>query len=199
MTLRGDLQLVQDLINPGARVLDLGCGDGALLDNLQRHKGVNGYGLDRDPVNINRCLANGVNVVQQDLDHGIGNFLDDSFDMVVMTNTLQAVKNPRTLLREMLRVGEECLVTFPNFGHWQCRLQIFLHGRMPVSAHLPHSWFDTPNIHLCTAQDFEQLCAAEGFRIIRRRMVNEAYRQQRLIALAPNFFSSYCFYRLGRP
>ena len=134
MTLRGDLQLVQDLINPGARVLDLGCGDGALLDNLQRHKGVNGYGLDRDPVNINRCLASGVNVVQQDLDHGIGNFLDDSFDMVVMTNTLQAVKNPRTLLREMLRVGEECLVTFPNFGHWQCR-----HDQYPTGGEEPQN------------------------------------------------------------
>ena len=128
-----------------------------MLANLQASKDVNRYGLDKDPA-IQVCLDKGVNVIEQDLDAGLGNFADDNFDMVVMTDALQAVRDPRGLLREMLRIGEECVVTFPNFGHWRCRLQLGLGGHMPVSKHLPHDWFNTPNIHLCTTQDFEGLC-----------------------------------------
>ena len=131
MTLRGDLALISKLINADARVLDLGCGTGDLLANLQAEKNVNGYGLDKDPVNIQVCLSKGVNVIEQDLDAGIGNFADDNFDMVVMTDALQAVRDPRGLLREMLRIGEECVVTFPNFGHWRCRAQLGLKGTCP--------------------------------------------------------------------
>jgi len=142
--LRADLAVIADLVNPGARVLDLGCGEGDLLAHLQENKQVNGYGLDLDDDNIRICVSKGVNVIEQNLDDGLANFESNSFDMVVMTETLQSVRSPDILLREMLRIGEECVITFPNFGHWRCRLHLALFGRMPVSRHLPHSWFDTP-------------------------------------------------------
>jgi methionine biosynthesis protein MetW len=196
--MRGDLKLIATLINPGARVLDLGCGEGELLDHLQRDKSVNGYGLDRDEENIRTCVRKGVNVIEQDLDQGLSNFVDASFDMVVMTDALQAVKAPRELVRDMLRIGEECIVTFPNFAHWRCRAQLALSGVMPVSKQLPHNWFDTPNIHLCTFTDFEQLCAAESINIIQRRVVNANHQEKKFINWAPNFFGTYAFYRLGK-
>ena len=196
--MRGDLALIATLINPGARVLDLGCGEGELLDHLQRDKRVNGYGLDRDAENIRTCVSKGVNVIEQDLDEGLDNFVDASFDMVVMTDALQAVKEPRELVRDMLRIGEECIVTFPNFAHWRCRAQLALKGVMPASKQLPHSWFDTPNIHLCTFTDFEQLCAAESINIIQRRVVNANHQEKSFINWAPNFFGTYAFYRLGK-
>ena len=196
--MRGDLALIATLINPGARVLDLGCGEGELLDHLQRDKRVNGYGLDRDAENIRTCVSKGVNVIEQDLDEGLDNFVDASFDMVVMTDALQAVKEPRELVRDMLRIGEECIVTFPNFAHWRCRAQLALKGVMPVSKQLPHNWFDTPNIHLCTFTDFEQLCAAESINIIQRRVVNANHQEKSFINWAPNFFGTYAFYRLGK-
>ena len=196
--MRGDLELIATLINPGARVLDLGCGEGELLDHLQRDKRVNGYGLDRDAENIRTCVSKGVNVIEQDLDQGLSNFVDASFDMVVMTDALQAVKAPRELVRDMLRIGEECIVTFPNFAHWRCRAQLALKGVMPVSKQLPHNWFDTPNIHLCTFTDFEQLCAAESINIIQRRVVNANHQEKKFINWAPNFFGTYAFYRLGK-
>ena len=196
--MRGDLKLIATLINPGARVLDLGCGEGELLDHLQRDKRVNGYGLDRDEENIRTCVRKGVNVIEQDLDQGLSNFVDASFDMVVMTDALQAVKAPRELVRDMLRIGEECIVTFPNFAHWRCRAQLALSGVMPVSKQLPHNWFDTPNINLCTFTDFEQLCAAESINIIQRRVVNANHQEKKFINWAPNFFGTYAFYRLGK-
>ena len=196
--MRGDLKLIATLINPGARVLDLGCGEGELLDHLQRDKRVNGYGLDRDEENTRTCVRKGVNVIEQDLDQGLSNFVDASFDMVVMTDALQAVKAPRELVRDMLRIGEECIVTFPNFAHWRCRAQLALSGVMPVSKQLPHNWFDTPNIHLCTFTDFEQLCAAESINIIQRRVVNANHQEKKFINWAPNFFGTYAFYRLGK-
>ena len=120
--MRSDLELVAKLIQPEARVLDLGCGEGDLLDNLQQEKSVIGYGLDKDAENIRTCLSRGVNVIEQDLDQGLSNFNDDAFDMVIMTETIQSVREPKRLLKEMLRVGRECVVTFPNFGHWRCCL-----------------------------------------------------------------------------
>ena len=198
MSLRADLAIIADLINPNARVLDLGCGEGELLAHLQEHKQVNGYGLDVDPEHIRICLEKGVNVVEQDLDAGLANFANDSFDMVVMTETLQSVRAPDMLLREMLRIGEECIITFPNFGHWQCRLQLAFLGRMPVAKHIPHSWFDTPNIHLCTFRDFENLCASLGFPIIERRVVDHQHVESTLGSLLPNLLGPVAFYRLGR-
>ena len=197
--MRPDLAIIADLVNPGARVLDLGCGEGELLARLKADKNVNGYGLEIDPDNITTCIHKGVNVIEQDLDAGLDNFADDSFDMVVMTETLQAVKAPVEMLKDMLRIGQECIVTFPNFGNWRCRAYLASRGRMPVSEHLPHSWYDTPNIHLCTFLDFERLCQAEGFNIIERFVVDAEHANRPLINRFPNFFGTFAFYRLGRP
>jgi len=196
--MRTDLKIIADLIKPDARVLDLGCGDGELLAYLQTDKGVNGYGLEIDPANITTCINKGVNVIEQDLDAGLENFSNNSFDMVVMTETLQAVKAPDRMLSEMLRIGEQCIVTFPNFAYWRCRVDLALNGRMPVSRHLPHSWYDTPNIHLCTFKDFEQLCHDRNFNIVERFMVDASHSTRPLIRRFPNFFGAFAFYRLGR-
>ena len=198
MSLRPDLQIIADLVNDNARVLDLGCGEGDLLAHLQRHKNVNGYGLDVDPNNICTCLGKGVNVIEQDLDQGLDNFESDSFDMVVMTETLQSVRRPDRLLTDMLRVAEECIVTFPNFGHWRCRTQLLFSGRMPVAKHIPHSWFDTPNIHLCTFADFEALCGRLNLRIVQRRVVDHSHAELPWSTLFPNLLGPVAFYRLGR-
>lgn len=192
--MRADLRIISDLIAPGARVLDLGCGTGDLLAWLQANKSVNGYGLEIDPANITTCLAKGVSVLEQDLDAGLDHFDDDSFDMVVMTETLQAVRAPDRLLREMLRIGRECIVTFPNFGHWRSRAQILLHGRMPVARHLPHAWYDTPNIHLCTVRDFEDLCATVGAEILDERVLHEG----RSVQVLPNLRGSLGVFRFRR-
>lgn len=197
--MRPDLSIIADLVNPGARVLDLGCGEGDLLAFLQKNKDVNGYGLEIDPENITTCVNKGVNVIEQDLDAGLTNFQDDSFDMVVMTETLQSVKAPVGLLDEMLRIGHQCIVTFPNFGHWRCRAYLAMNGRMPISRHLPHTWYDTPNIHLCTFLDFEQLCRDRGFDIIERFVVDAGHANRPLMNRFPNFFGTFAFYRLGRP
>ena len=155
--MRADLDIIQDWIPQGSRVLDLGCGDGELLSWLREHKQVSGYGLEIDADNIAQCLLKGINVIEQDLDKGLGNFASNSFDVVVMTQALQAVQYPDKLLEEMLRVGRQCIITFPNFGHWHCRWYLTTKGRMPVSDFLPYTWFNTPNIHFCTFEDFEKL------------------------------------------
>ena len=195
--MRADLKLIADLVQPNSRLLDLGCGDGELLAELKESKAVRGYGLDVDPNNIEKCLLKGVNVIEHDLDRGLDSFSSNSFQIVVMTETLQSVKAPDQLLLEMLRIGEECIVSFPNFGNWRCRLQLIF-GGMPVSKHLPDSWFDTPNIHLCTCTDFERLCNDLNIRILEKKYVNSRHEQNALMGLAPNLLSSYAFYRLGR-
>ncbi len=196
--MRRDLRIIADLISPSARVLDLGCGEGDLLAWLKHNKSVNGYGLDVDPNNITTCLAKGVNVIEHDLDAGLHDFADDGFDLVVMTETLQSVRHPDRLLSEMLRIGKECIVTFPNFAHWRCRLYLGFRGRMPVVQQLPNEWFDTPNIRLCTFDDFEQLCRQRGYRIIERFVVGPDYRSHALADSLPNLFGTIAFYRIGR-
>lgn len=196
--MRPDLEIIADLINPGARVLDLGCGDGELLAHLQASKQVTGYGLEIDADNIATCITKGVNVVEQNLDLGLANFASTSFDMVVMTETLQSVRYPDSLLLDMLRVGQECIVTFPNFGNWRCRTQLATRGIMPVSGHLPYNWFDTPNIRLCTFKDFEQLCRDKDMRIVERFVTDRDYLNGPLINRFPNFFGTIAFYHLSR-
>ena len=197
--MRPDLEIIADLVNPGARVLDLGCGEGELLAHLHAHKQVNGYGLDVDQDNIATCIRKGVNVIEQDLDEGLTNFPDDSFDMVVMTETLQSVRHPARMLDEMLRIGLECIVTFPNFGHWRSRVHLALRGRMPMAPHLPHSWHETPNIHLCTFKDFERLVQGKDLRIIQRFVASANHRSRPLMSLMPNLFGAIALYWLGRP
>lgn len=190
---RPDFATIAAWIRPESRVLDLGCGDGTLLQYLQDTLGVHGYGVEIDDANILACLNNGVNVVQSDLESGLSGFESDSFDYVILSQTLQAMRHTEKIIQEMLRAGKEGIVTFPNFGHWKNRLQVSL-GHMPVSQNLPYEWFDTPNVHLCTLSDFEQFCHQHGVHILERRVMSG----NRQITLAPNFFGMLAFYRFTR-
>ena len=196
--MRTELRIIAELVPERARVLDLGCGDGELLAHLMREKAVTGYGLDNDAEKIAASIRAGVNVIEHDLNDGLERFPDGSFDMVLMTDTLQAVRAPARLLVEMLRIGLECIVTFPNFGHWRCRAQLATRGRMPVARHLPHTWFETPNIHLCTLADFEALCQGLGVAIADGFVVDHAYRRRALVNRFPNLLGQTAFYRLTR-
>lgn len=196
--MREELRIIAELVAPGARVLDLGCGSGELLAHLQREKGVAGYGLDNGAEEIAACIRDGVNVIEHDLNAGLERFPDGSFDVVVLADTLQAVRAPARLLMEMLRIGAECIVAFRNFGHWTCRLQLATRGRMPVATHLPHAWFDTPNIHLCALADFEELCADKGVAIAERFVADRAFRHRALVNRFPNLLGRTAFYRLRR-
>ena len=157
--MRYDLTQIESWIPEGSRVLDLGCGDGAFLSRLQETRRVQGMGLELDPENLIAATQRGVDIVQQDMDQGLSNFPKSSFEIVVLAHALQVLHRPDKVLQDMVRIGREAIVTFPNFGHWRCRLHLGLTGRMPVSKDLPYHWYDTPNIHFCTVKDFEALCA----------------------------------------
>ncbi len=197
--LRPDLKIISEWIRPGSRILDLGCGDGALLAYVRDQRQVRGYGLEIDADKIIRCIQVGVNVIHTDLEAGLADFDDDSFDYVIMTQTLQAVQHTERLLDEMLRVGREGVVTFPNFGHWKCRMQLALGGRMPVVKTLPHAWYNTPNIHLFTIRDFEQLCRDKGIQLLQRLVLDHAHRLSPGLQRFPNLLGEVALYRLGRP
>ncbi len=194
--MRIDFDILQQWIAADSRILDLGCGDGSLLKRLQESKGVGGYGLEISAEQISACIAQGVNVIEQDLDQGLGNFADDSFDTVVMTQAIQTMTYPHLVLDEMLRVGKECIVTFPNFGHWKARLHLLLKGRMPVSDLLPYEWYDTPNIHFCTFKDFEILCQQKNIAILNRQVISQGTNW--LENINPNLFGDTAIYHLTR-
>lgn len=196
--MRFDLQLIPQWITPGARVLDLGCGNGALLSQLARDKQVDGLGIEIDPDQITHCLSNGLSVVEQDLNKGLSNLQDDSFDIVVMAHALQTLRQPHLVIDEMLRVGKACIVTFPNFGHWRCRLYLTRNGRMPVSRFMPYNWYDTPNIHFCTVKDFEVLCHNHNIRILDKIVVGQDSSQSFLGNLMPNLFGVTAVYHITR-
>ena len=194
--LRPDLEIICEWIKSDTRILDLGCGDGTLLTHLKQTRGVTGYGLEIDEVNIQQCIAKGVQVIQTNLDEGIAEFFDeDSFDYVVMTQTLQAIQHPDKLLDEMLRIGKEGIVTFPNMAYWKNRLQLGLGGHMPVTRTLSDEWFDTPNIHLCSINDFENLCQERGIKILQRTAVDYAHRHSLGMKLFPNLLGELALYR----
>ena len=195
--MRADLEIIQEWIAPGSRVLDLGCGDGELLAWLRDNKQVSGYGLEIDPDKIALCIERGVNVIEQNLDLGLGNFASNSFDVVVMTQSLQALQYPDKVLAEMLRVGKTCIITFPNFGHWRCRWYLTTKGRMPVSDFLPYTWYNTPNIHFCTFEDFERLCHAQGARVEERLAVDRDHRHGIASRIWPNLLGEIGIYRIS--
>lgn len=195
--MRIDLNEIQHWIKNDSRILDLGCGDGTLLKYLIDTKQVQGYGLEIDAAQINTCIDKGLNVIEQNLDRGLGNFADKSFDTVLMTQALQTLHFPHLVLDEMLRVGKECIVTFPNFGHWKARFYLATRGRMPVSDLLPYEWYNTPNIHFCTFDDFEVLCHERNIKVINRQVVNEQSGQT-LKDFMPNLFGETAIYHLSK-
>jgi methionine biosynthesis protein MetW len=177
----------------GARVLDLGCGDGKLLKHLWEMREAPGYGVEIDDTKVLACLKNDVNVLQMDLEDGLAAFADRSFDYVILSETLQAIHKQEPLLREMLRVGREAIVSFPNFGYWKARIQIALAGHMPVSRELPYQWYDTPNVHHCTLFDFESLCDKLGFRVLERVVLTRGTP----VAVLPNLLGALVIYRVS--
>jgi methionine biosynthesis protein MetW len=195
---RVDFDVIEAWVAPEARILDLGCGDGTLLARLRDGKRISGYGVEISVQNIIACLDKGVPVIQADLDTGLQDFEPDSVDFVVLSQTLQAIRYPHYLLREMLRVGREAIVSFPNIGHWLARAQLGLGGRMPRTPSLPYNWYNTPNIHLHTLRDFESLCHKEDIEILERRVIDRRGRSGLLAREIPNLFGATAMYRLQR-
>lgn len=159
---RGDHLLVAEMVPPGSRVLDVGCGDGALLNLLIARRGVDGRGIELSQSGVNACVAHGLSVIQGDADADLAAYPDDAFDYVILSQTLQATRRPKAVIEDLLRIGRRAVVSFPNFGHWRTRMQFLTEGRMPVNANLPEAWYETPNIHLCTIRDFVDLVEMLG-------------------------------------
>jgi methionine biosynthesis protein MetW len=191
---RQDYQIITEMIEDGSTVLDLGCGDGSLLLHLKQTKNVSGYGVEKDDRNVLASLSNGINVVQSDLEQGLAGFGPVTFDYVVLSLTLQAVHQTEAIIDEMLRVGRQVIVTFPNFGFWRHRLQIFL-GQAPVSKQLPYQWYDTPNVHVLTINDFENFCVSHNARILDKVVLSERGRP---IDAFPNLMGVLAIYRFDK-
>lgn len=161
-TIRADHELIAEMVDPGSRVLDVGCGDGELLHLLTEQRGVDGRGVELDRNKVNACVARGLSVIQGDADRDLSNYPDQAFDYAILSLTIQATRNPKPVLENLLRIGRRAIVSFPNFGHWQIRKGLLLGGRMPVTQNLPDNWYESPNAHLCTIRDFADLCSAVG-------------------------------------
>ena len=193
---RRDLAIIEELIPPHARVLDLGCGNGTFLRTLTENKGIRGLGVEIEQPLISNCIANGVYVIQGNLDDPLTFADDDSFDVVVLSHTLQQVKRPDELLREIVRVGKRAVVSVVKFAYLPCRAKLMFTGRMPETEALPYHWYDTPNIHLSTLSDFQNLCNKLGIAIVRKIPVGS--RHSRLAQLAPNLLAQGCVYELEK-
>lgn len=188
---RQDFAIIASWVKFNTKVLDLGCGDGELLRFLTGSLEIKGYGVEKDDTNVLACVQNGTNVIQMDLEDGLSGFEDQSFNTVILSQTLQAMHNTEAIIIEMLRVGEEVIVTFPNFGYWRNRIQITM-GQMPVSKTLPYQWYDTPNVHLCTINDFDQFCENHNIHILERKVITDGNE----VSFMPNLFGSLAMYRL---
>lgn len=195
MMLRSDIDTILDWVTQGSRVLDLGCGDGELLAALTKQKAISGLGVDIDAGNLIAAVDKGLCVVQQNMEDGLPNFNSKSFDVVIIAFSLQVLTRPHTLLERVVDIGNEAIVSFPNFGHWRSRLSLLFSGRMPKTKALPYSWFDTPNIHFCTVNDFEQLCDQLQIEIIERKTSEGGHI---LAKLWPNLFAKSASYRIQR-
>jgi len=188
---RQDFAIIANWVKFGSKVLDLGCGDGELLQYLRGSLEIRGYGVEKDDTNVLACIQNGSNVIQMDLEDGLSGFEDQSFNTVILSQTLQAMHHTEAIVLDMLRVGQEVIVTFPNFGYWRNRIQITL-GQMPVSKTLPYQWFDTPNVHLCTINDFDTFCKNHNIDILERKVITDGKE----INFIPNLLGCLAMYRL---
>ncbi len=196
---RRDFKIIAEWIEERSTVLDLGCGDSTLLNYLIASKNISGYGLERDIEEVQESVKKNINVIQADFNIGLKQYFDENFfDYAIMTQALQENKNPDQIIQDMLRVAREGIVTFPNMGFWKNRLQLGLFGRMPISKSLPNNWFDTPNIHLCTFNDFEELCENLEINIIEKKVLDNNYSTNFLLKLFPNFFGEIALYRFEK-
>ena len=189
---RTDFSIIERWVGDGKRVLDLGCGDGELLSSLVAARQVRGYGIDIADENVLACVKRGVNVIQSDLESGLAGFRDHSFDTVILSQTLQQIHRVETIINEMLRVGREVIVTFPNFAYWRHRVQLGVRGTMPVSQTLPYDWYNTPNVRMFTVREFDRFCVARGITVIDREVMSG----DRRVTFAPNLFGQLAFYRI---
>jgi methionine biosynthesis protein MetW len=187
--IRVDLQLIADMVEPKTRVLDVGCGDGVLLDYLNHFKQVDGRGVELSQAGVNACVAQGLSVVQGDADTDLAQYPDHAFDYVILSQTLQATRDPKRVVENLVRIGRKAIVSFPNFGHWRVRWSLLWTGRMPETETIPARWYDTPNIHFCTILDFVDLCARLDIEIERSLSINPKGTQNNLRAhKLANFF-----------
>jgi methionine biosynthesis protein MetW len=192
------LSVIERWVEEQTKVLDLGCGNGDILSALKKTKNINGLGVEIEEKNIEECLLRNINVIEQNIDDGLVNFSNDSFDVVILSQTIQVLKNPNTALKEITRIGKTCIVTIPNFGHWRSRLSLLVGGKMPVTNPLPESWYGTPNIHLCTLKDFEILCNKLLISIEERVAFNSNNENKWYLNIWPNLFSSSAIYKISK-
>ena len=199
-TSRVDLLLIAEMVSSGARVLDVGCGDGTLLRLLAEKRGVDGRGIELSQAGVNSCVAQGLSVIQGDADTDLVHYPDLAFDFAILSQTLQATYSPRHVLEQLLRIGKRAVVSFPNFGHWRVRGQLLFGGQMPLTDNLPDHWYDTPNIHLCTIKDFRGLCKDVGARVERAVALNAYGRKLgvSMPAFAQNLFGEQAVFLLSR-
>jgi methionine biosynthesis protein MetW len=199
-TSRVDLLLIAEMVAPGARVLDIGCGDGTLLRLLAEKRSVDGRGIELSQAGVNSCVARGLSVIQGDADTDLVHYPDLAFDYAILSQTIQATYSPRHVLEQLLRIGKRAVVSFPNFGHWRVRAQVMFGGRMPTTDNLPDRWYDTPNIHLCTIKDFLGLCKDVGAKVERAVALN-AYGRKLGVSMpvfAQNLFGEQAVFLLSR-
>jgi len=192
------LEIINNWVSENSSVLDLGCGKGEILLDLISSKNIKAVGVEIDGSNINECITSGINVIEQNIDEGLDNFIDSSFDVVILSQTIQVLKDPKKALQEITRIGNECIVTIPNFGHWRTRISLLLTGKMPITDPLPENWFDTPNIHLCTLEDFELLCSETSIQITEKISFNSSGHSNVFTRAWPNLFGASAIYKITK-
>lgn len=192
------IEVIKNWVVEGSEILDLGCGNGEILNILSKELDATALGVEINQDNINECIKSGLNVIQQNIDEGLNNFADKSFDIVIMSQTIQVLKEPKKALLEVTRIGKECIVTIPNFGQLTTRLKLLFGGKMPITGSLPNQWYDTENIHLCTIKDFEVLCRDCEINILNKRFFNTSGQESALAKTSPNLFASTAIYKISK-